>query len=56
RIRKIRRFLKWLRDQKIIDSKTYRRLYRLAKGGAFDSLASLKRYLKENNLLPPDFK
>jgi len=56
RIRKIRRFLKWLRDQEIIDSKTYRRLYRLAKGGAFDSLASLKRYLKENNLLPPDFK
>lgn len=52
KIRKIRRFLKWLRDHEIIDSRTYRRLYRLAKGGSFDSLATLKRYMKDHNLLP----
>jgi large subunit ribosomal protein L19e len=56
RIRKIRQFLKWLRDHEIIDSKTYRKLYRLSKGGAFDSLAALKRYMKDNNLLPSNFK
>ena len=46
-IRKIRRFLKWLRDHEVIDRKTYRRLYRLAKGGMFRSLADLKRHLQE---------
>jgi len=56
RIRKIRMFLKWLRDHEIIDSKTYRMLYRKAKGGAFESLASLKRYMKEHNLLPQNFR
>lgn len=52
RIRKIRRYLKWLRDNGVIDKKTYRLLYRKAKGGAFDSLASLKRYMKDQNILP----
>lgn len=44
-IRKIRRFLKWLRDSEVIDTATYRRLYGLAKGGAFKSLSDLKRHL-----------
>lgn len=56
RIRKIRRFLKWLRDNKIIDSKIYRVLYRKAKGGVFDSLSSLKRYMKDHGLLPQNYK
>lgn len=56
RIRKIRRFLKWLRDHEVIDRRTYRRLYRMAKGGVFNSLASLKRYMKDHGLLPQDFK
>lgn len=56
RIRKIRRFLKWLRDNNIIDSKTYRMLYRKAKGGTFDNLSSLKRYMKDHGLLPQNFK
>lgn len=51
RIRKIRRYLRSLRDRKLIDRRTYRRLYMLAKGGQFSSLASLKLYLKENNIL-----
>lgn len=56
RIRKIRLFLRWLRDREMIDRKTYRKLYRMAKGGTFDSLAALKRYMKDHNLLPQDFK
>ncbi len=51
RIRKIRRFLRYLRDHNMIDRRTYRRLYRLAKGGVFKSLASLKHYLKEHEIL-----
>jgi len=51
RIRKIRRFLRYLRDKKIIDRKTYRRLYMLAKGGYFSTFASLKLYLKEHGIV-----
>ncbi len=50
-IRKIRRYLRYLRDHGMIDRRTYRRLYMLAKGGAFRSLASLKTYMKEQGLL-----
>lgn len=56
RIRKIRKFLKWLRDHEIIDKKTYRMLYRKAKGGVFDSVVALKRYMKELGLLPQDYR
>jgi len=55
-IRKIRRFLRWLRDHGVIDRRTYRKLYMMAKGGAFDSLSSLKRYMKDRGLLPQDYK
>jgi len=51
RIRKIRRYLKWLRDHGTIDRHTYRRLYRLAKGGAFKSLADLRRHMVEQGIL-----
>lgn len=51
RIRKIRRYLRWLRDHGQIDRHTYRRLYRLAKGGAFKSLADLRRHMEEQGLL-----
>lgn len=51
RIRKIRRLLKHLRDNGVIDRKTYRRLYRLAKGGYFHSFASLRSYLVEKGIL-----
>ncbi len=44
-IRKIRRYLKWLRDHEVIDRRTYRKLYLLAKGGTFRSLSDLKRHL-----------
>jgi large subunit ribosomal protein L19e len=47
RIRKIRRFLKYLRDHEVVDRKTYRELYRKAKGGEFESLRDLKMHLRE---------
>ncbi len=56
RIRKIRRFLRWLRDHGIIDRRTYRKLYLMAKGGAFESLSALKRYMKDHGLLPQDYR
>jgi len=51
RIRKMRRYLRYLRDRKLIDKKTYRRLYRLAKGGFFKSFSSLRTYLVEQGIL-----
>ncbi len=51
RIRKIRRFLRYLRDHGVIDRKTYRRLYMLAKGGTFRSLNALKHYMKEKGIV-----
>ena len=50
RIRAIRRFLRYLRARKIIDRRTYRMLYRLAKGGTFTSVSHVKMYIKEHNL------
>jgi large subunit ribosomal protein L19e len=51
RIRRMRRYLRWLRDHDMIDRHTYRRMYRLAKGGAFKSLADLRRHLVEEGHL-----
>lgn len=45
-IRKLRMYLKWLKDHKVIDTMVYRKAYRLAKGGAFKNLPDLKRYLQ----------
>ena len=45
-IRKLRKFLKYLRDNKIIDRKTYRRLYAESKAGTFKSLRDLKLRLE----------
>lgn len=46
RVRKQRAYLKKLRKQGLIDSKTYRTLYLKIKGGVFPSLNSLKNYIK----------
>ena len=47
KIRKIRKYLKWLRDNNLIDRKTYRILYRKAKGNSFKSLSDVKNYIKQ---------
>lgn len=54
RIRKLRKYLKYLRDKKIITSKQYRRYYRLAKGGAFRSLSELRFQLEKQGIKPKE--
>ena len=51
KIRRMRRYLRYLRDKGIIDRRTYRRLYMLAKGGVFRDLSSLRRYMRERRIL-----
>ena len=51
RIRPQRRELKKLRDRKLITSATYRKLYKNAKGGMFNSVAQMNRYIKEKELI-----
>ncbi|ACV24497.1 50S ribosomal protein L19e [Methanocaldococcus fervens] len=50
-IRALRKTLKQLRDTGKIDRKVYRKLYRMAKGGAFRSRGHLFLYMKEHDLL-----
>lgn len=51
RIRPIRRELKKMRDRKLITVATYRKLYKNAKGGLFNSVPQLNRHIKEKELL-----
>ncbi|MFX1316765.1 MAG: 50S ribosomal protein L19e [Promethearchaeota archaeon] len=51
RVRPQRRELKRLRDRKLITTATYRKLYKNAKGGMFNSVAQLNRYIKEKELI-----
>lgn len=50
KIRAIRRHLKKLRARRIIRPSDYRRLYRLAKGGMFDSIRRVDVYIQENKM------
>jgi len=50
RIRAIRRRLRYLRDRRAITVRVYRRLYLMAKGGAFKSVADLERYITAQGL------
>ena len=51
RIRPQRRELKKLRSTKKIEVSVYRELYQKAKGGAFNSVATMYRYIDENKLM-----
>lgn len=51
KIRPIRSSLKDLRDNATIDRSTYRKYYRLAKGGTFKSKAHLKSHMIADNVL-----
>jgi len=51
RIRPQRRELKKLRERKLITTATYRKLYKNAKGGMFNSVAQMNRYIKEKDLI-----
>ncbi len=50
RIRAIRRHLKKLRARRVIKPRDYRRLYRLSKGGMFDSIRRVDHYIKEHKM------
>ena len=50
RIRPVRRELKKLRERKQITVSTYRKLYKNAKGGMFNSVTQLNRYIKDREL------
>jgi len=50
RIRTQRERLAELREGKKIERRTYRKLYMMAKGGAFRSLSQLSTYIEEHNL------
>ncbi|MHA1488319.1 MAG: 50S ribosomal protein L19e [Promethearchaeota archaeon] len=51
RIRPLRRELKKLRDRKLITTAVYRKLYKNAKGGMFNSLAQMNKHIKEKELI-----
>jgi large subunit ribosomal protein L19e len=50
-IRPLRKMLKELREEEVIERSTYRKLYRMAKGGAFRSKSHMKMYMKDHGLL-----
>lgn len=51
KVRPLRRKLRELRDEGLIDSSLYRDLYRKVKGGAFRSKSHLETYLKKRGIL-----
>ncbi len=51
KVRKMRRYIRWLRDHGLLARKDYRQLYTLVKGDRFSSLADLRRYIEANGLL-----
>jgi large subunit ribosomal protein L19e len=51
KIRPLRRELRKLRANNQIELPVYRKLYMKAKGGAFNSVAVLHRYIEENKLM-----
>ena len=50
RIRALRKRLRELRARRMITASVYRKLYLLAKGGAFRSVAHLEQYIEANKL------
>jgi len=49
-IRPLRKMLKDLREDDLIERNAYRKLYRMAKGGAFRSKSHMKLYMEEHEL------
>lgn len=50
KVRAQRKFIKQLKMRKIIDRSTYRKLYKMIKGNAFNSISQIKLYIKEKGL------
>jgi len=56
KVRALRSFLRYLRDRRIISRSVYRELYLKVKGGAFQDIAALKRYIEVRNLVRRRFR
>lgn len=50
KVRAQRKFIKRLKMRRIISRSTYRKLYMLIKGNAFNSISQIKAYIKEKDL------
>jgi large subunit ribosomal protein L19e len=50
KIRALRRKLRLLKAKKIVPESAYRKLYRMASSGKFESVADMERYLKMHDL------
>ncbi len=50
-IRPQRQMIRELKDAETIDNETYKKLYKLSKGGVFRSRKHLELYLKEHNII-----
>jgi len=50
KVRAQRKFIKRLKMRRIISRSTYRKLYMLIKGNAFNSISQIKAYIKEKGL------
>ena len=50
-IRALRKDLKQMREDEVIDVTTYRKLYKMAKGGAFRSKSYMKTYARDHDLI-----
>ena len=53
-IRALRKDLKEMREDEIIDATTYRKLYKMAKGGAFRSKSYMRNYARDHDLIKGD--
>ena len=51
KVRALRERLRELRDEGVLDSSTYRELYKRVKGGAFRSKSHLENYLKDRGIM-----
>ena len=56
KIRVLRRFLKKLKEKRLINNRNYKELYLKAKGGFFRSERHLKTYINERGLINKDGK
>lgn len=50
KIRPLRKRLRQLKTNRIITVNTYRKMYKMASSGRFDSIADMERYLKAHEL------
>jgi large subunit ribosomal protein L19e len=51
KVRKMRAYIRWLRDHGMLSRKDYRALYTLIKGNRFASLSDLRRYAESTGMI-----